>query len=194
MKVRMLVMLLTFSGMMLMIVGLSNHTTTESGGIEQFMYPFWSFAAAIGGSILVTAGLSYLTYVRHAEEKPNVIDDIVMMVVDRLRSEEGVEPTAEVKPALETPVESTQATVPTVGDRSEWELVLRLLSGDERVMFKSLVDAGGEAYQKDLVAKTQMSDTKASRVIDRLEDKELVARERRGMSNLIQITVRQTVL
>jgi uncharacterized membrane protein len=34
-----------------------------------------------------------------------------------------------------------------------------------------------------------MSDTKASRVIDRLEEKELVARERRGMSNLIRITV-----
>jgi hypothetical protein len=191
-KVRMLVMVLTFSGMMLMIVGLSNHTTTESGGIEQFMYPFWSFAAAIGGSILVTAGLSYLTYVRHPEEKPNVIDDIVMMVVDRLRSDEKVEPSAEVKTSPETQVESTQAMSPTVGDRSEWELVLRLLGGDERVMFKSLVDAGGEAYQKDLVAKTQMSDTKASRVIDRLEEKELVARERRGMSNLIRIIVRQT--
>ena len=60
-------------------------------------------------------------------------------------------------------------------------------------MFKSLVDAGGEAYQKDLVAKTKMSDTKTSRVIDRLEEKGLVARERRGMSNLIRITVRQTV-
>ncbi len=189
----MLVMMLTFSGMLLMIVGLSNHTTTESGGIEQFMFPFWSFMASIFGAILVTAGLSYLTYVRHPEEKPTVIDDVVTMVLDRLRSDDKVEPVAEAKAAPETPAESTQAMSPTAGDRSEWELVLRLLGGDERVMFKSLVDAGGEAYQKDLVAKTQMSDTKASRVIDRLEEKELVARERRGMSNLIRIIVRQTV-
>ncbi len=193
MKVRMLVMMLTFSGMLLMIVGLSNHTTTESGGIEQFMFPFWSFMASIFGAILVTAGLSYLTYVRHPEEKPTVIDDVVTMVLDRLRSDDKVEPVAETRSAQETPAESTPTMSPTAGDRSEWELVLRLLSGDERVMFKSLVDAGGEAYQKDLVAKTQMSDTKASRVIDRLEEKELVARERRGMSNLIRITVRQTV-
>jgi len=188
----MLVMVLTFSGMLLMIVGLSNHTTTESGGVEQFMFPFWSFMASIFGAILVTAGLSYLTYVRHPEEKPTVIDDVVTMVLDRIRSDDKVEPNAETGPAQE-PVVSSPTMSPTAGDRSEWDLVLRLLSGDERVMFKSLVDAGGEAYQKDLVAKTQMSDTKASRVIDRLEEKELVARERRGMSNLIRITVRQTV-
>lgn len=192
MKVRMLVMVLTFSGMLLMIVGLSNHTTTESGGVEQFMFPFWSFMATIFGAILVTAGLSYLTYVRHPEEKPTVIDDVVTMVLDRIRSDDKVEPNAETGPAQEPGVSSPTMS-PTAGDRSEWDLVLRLLSGDERVMFKSLVDAGGEAYQKDLVAKTQMSDTKASRVIDRLEEKELVARERRGMSNLIRITVRQTV-
>ena len=189
----MLVMMLTFSGMLLMIVGLSNHTTTENSGVEQFMFPFWSFMASIFGAILVTAGLSYLTYVRHPEEKPTVIDDVVTMVLDRLRSDDKVEPVSDAKATSDVPVESTPAMSPTAGDRSEWELVLRLLSGDERIMFKSLVDAGGEAYQKDLVAKTQMSDTKASRVIDRLEDKELVARERRGMSNLIRITVRQTV-
>ena len=68
-------------------------------------------------------------------------------------------------------------------------LILRLLGGDEREVFRSLVDAGGELPQRDIVAGTKMSDAKVSRVLDRLEEKGLVARERRGMGNLVRIDV-----
>jgi hypothetical protein len=190
-RTRFLVMVLTFSGMMLMIVGLSNHTTMESGGIEQYMYPFWSFMAAIGGAILVTAGLSYLTYVRHPTEAPVWPIDMAMERLERLLSNE---------PATVEPVKNgDMLPAPTEGERElrapeaapipERELVLRLLTGDERVLFKTLLDSGGEAYQKDLVLRTKMSDTKTSRTIDRLEEKGLVARERHGMSNLIRIII-----
>ena len=146
-------MVLTFSGMMLMIVGLSNHTTMESGGIEQYMYPFWSFMAAIGGAILVTAGLSYLTYVRHPTETPVWPIDMAVERLERLLSNE---------PATFEPVKNgNMLPAPTEGEREprapeaapipERELVLRLLTGDERVLFKTLLDSGGEAYQKDLV-------------------------------------------
>jgi hypothetical protein len=184
-------MVLTFSGMLLMIVGLVNHTTMESGGIEQFMYPFWSFMAAMGGAILVTAGLSYLTYVRHPLDKATWLDDLTGLVLDRIRLSEPA-PTEPTVNGNAMPPESVDAKAATSSEgqaRSEWDLALRLLSGDERVMFKSLVDSNGEAYQKDLVIRTQMSDTKASRVIDRLEGKDLVVRERRGMSNMIRIII-----
>jgi uncharacterized membrane protein len=103
-------------------------------------------------------------------------------------------------PATVEPVKNgDMLPAPTEGERElrapeaaaipERELVLRLLTGDERVLFKSLLDSGGEAYQKDLVLRTKMSDTKTSRTIDRLEEKGLVARERRGMSNLIRIII-----
>lgn len=69
------------------------------------------------------------------------------------------------------------------------ELVLRLLSGDERTMFRTIKDAGGETLQRDLVATTKMSEAKVSRVIDRLVEKGLVIKERNGMGNKIRIQV-----
>lgn len=69
------------------------------------------------------------------------------------------------------------------------ELVLRLLSGDERTMYRTIKDAGGEALQRDLVATTKMSEAKVSRVIDRLVEKGLVIKERNGMGNKIRIQV-----
>lgn len=69
------------------------------------------------------------------------------------------------------------------------ELVLRLLTGDERTMFRTIKDAGGEALQRDLVATTKMSEAKVSRVIDRLVEKGLVIKERNGMGNKIRIQV-----
>lgn len=68
-------------------------------------------------------------------------------------------------------------------------LILRLLGGDEREVFRSLVEAGGEQLQRDIVEVTKLSDAKVSRVLDRLEEKGLVARERRGMGNVVRIAV-----
>lgn len=59
-------------------------------------------------------------------------------------------------------------------------LVLRLLTGDERTMFKAIMDSGGEALQKDLILKTRMSHAKVSRVLDRLEMKGVISKERHG--------------
>jgi len=66
-------------------------------------------------------------------------------------------------------------------------LVLRLLTGDERVMFKALMDAGGEALQKDLIVATKMSNAKVSRVLDRLAAKGVISKERYGATNKIRI-------
>lgn len=66
-------------------------------------------------------------------------------------------------------------------------LVLRLLTGDERVMFKAIMDSGGEALQKDLIQKTRMSDAKVSRLLDRLTQKGVVTKERHGATNKVRI-------
>jgi uncharacterized membrane protein len=68
-------------------------------------------------------------------------------------------------------------------------LVLRLLDGDERRMFLALKDAGGESLQKDLIEKTKMSNAKVTRVLDRLEDKGLIVKERHGMTNKVRIDI-----
>lgn len=66
-------------------------------------------------------------------------------------------------------------------------LVLRLLTGDERIMFKAIMDAGGEALQKDLIAATHMSNAKVTRVLDRLAAKGVISKERYGATNKIRI-------
>ena len=65
------------------------------------------------------------------------------------------------------------------------ELVLRLLTGDERVIYKAVVDSGGTALQKDLIVRTRMSDAKVSRTIDKLVEKGIVTKERYGVTNKI---------
>lgn len=66
-------------------------------------------------------------------------------------------------------------------------LVLRLLTGDERLMFKAIMDSGGEALQKDLILKTKMSNAKVSRLLDKLAQKGVVTKERYGVTNKVRI-------
>ena len=71
-------------------------------------------------------------------------------------------------------------------------LVLRLLTGDERTMFKAIMDSGGEALQKDLIVRTKMSNAKVSRLLDRLEAKGVVSKERYGSTNRVKIKLEST--
>jgi uncharacterized membrane protein len=66
-------------------------------------------------------------------------------------------------------------------------LVLRLLSGDERTMFKAIMDSGGEALQKDLILRTKMSNAKVSRLLDRLLQKGVITKERHGATNKVRV-------
>lgn len=70
-------------------------------------------------------------------------------------------------------------------------LVLRLLTGDERTMFKAIMDSSGEALQKDLIVRTKMSNAKVSRVLGRLEEKGVVTKDRHGATNKIRIKLEQ---
>lgn len=69
-------------------------------------------------------------------------------------------------------------------------LILRLLDGDERRLMRAIVDAHGELLQRDLVAATTFSDAKVSRLLDRLEQRGLVVRERQGMTNRVRLTLK----
>jgi uncharacterized membrane protein len=83
--------------------------------------------------------------------------------------------------------EAAEENRPT-DEASRNELVLRLLTGDERIVFKIIADSGGVALQKDLIVKSKMSDAKVSRTIDKLVGKGLVKKERYGVTNRITIT------
>ena len=71
------------------------------------------------------------------------------------------------------------------------DLVMRLLDGDERRLMRLIVQSRGDVLQRDLVTATAFSDAKVSRLLDRLEERGLVVRERQGMTNRVRLLLRQ---
>lgn len=71
------------------------------------------------------------------------------------------------------------------------DLAIRLLDGDERRLLKVIVEAKGDILQRDLVRITAFSEAKVSRLLDRLEQRGLVRRERRGMANRVRLTLNE---
>lgn len=95
---------------------------------------------------------------------------------------------APATPTLATKVpDAGSATAPELED-----LAIRLLDGDERRLLKVIVEAKGEILQRDLVRTTAFSDAKVSRLLDRLEERGLVVRERHGMTNRVRLTLKPT--
>ncbi len=72
------------------------------------------------------------------------------------------------------------------------DLAVRLLDGDERRILRVIVEAKGDLLQRDLVRITAFSDAKVSRLLDRLQARGLVVRERQGMTNRVRLTLRQS--
>jgi len=71
-------------------------------------------------------------------------------------------------------------------------LAIRLLNGDERRLMRVIVEAKGNILQRDLVRITSFSDPKVSRLLDRLESRGLIVRERHGMTNRVRLTLKGT--
>lgn len=59
------------------------------------------------------------------------------------------------------------------------------LSPDEQKVAAIINSSGGSVFQSDIMKKTGYTKVKVSRVLDRLEQKGLVERKRRGMANLV---------
>ncbi|MBI0581986.1 MAG: winged helix-turn-helix transcriptional regulator [Methanomassiliicoccales archaeon] len=77
------------------------------------------------------------------------------------------------------------------GERvKEEHLILRILTEDERKIYGIILEADGEMLQRDLVARTKMSNAKVSRVVDRLESRGILTKERHGWTNRLRIKVK----
>jgi len=59
------------------------------------------------------------------------------------------------------------------------------LDNEEKVIVKNLEDAEGTMFQSDLVEKSQFDKVKVTRILDRLEGKQMIERKRRGMTNVV---------
>jgi uncharacterized membrane protein len=112
-----------------------------------------------------------------------VIVIIVLMFLGRGREVSYVQPQPATYYQPAAPQESTSA----VTEEDVQKLTLRLLNGDERKLFRRIHEAGGEVLQKDLVAEGAFSKAKVTRLLDKLENKSLVVRERYGSTNRVRI-------
>ncbi len=64
-------------------------------------------------------------------------------------------------------------------------LVLKMLDGDEKKIYRQIVDAGGEILQKNLVLESEFDKAKVTRLLNKLEEKGLILRMKHGMTNRI---------
>jgi uncharacterized membrane protein len=67
----------------------------------------------------------------------------------------------------------------------DWKKVTSALQGDERAIYELIASAEGVMFQSGIVEKSGLSKVKVSRVLDRLEARNLLERRRRGMSNVV---------
>lgn len=70
-------------------------------------------------------------------------------------------------------------------DRQNYAKILESLDDDGKKIFGLILDSQGSIFQSELVSKTNLSKVKITRILDRLEGKDLIERKRRGMTNVI---------
>lgn len=67
----------------------------------------------------------------------------------------------------------------------EKKIDLSGLDKDEKQVVKILQDEGGAIFQASLMEKMEIGKVKTTRLLDKLEAKQLIERKRRGMNNIV---------
>ncbi len=62
---------------------------------------------------------------------------------------------------------------------------LSKLNGEEKRIFVLLKDNEGSMYQSDIIKETELSKVNVTRILDKMEGKNVLERKRRGMTNII---------
>lgn len=57
----------------------------------------------------------------------------------------------------------------------------------EEKQILNIIQINGTIFQADLIEKTNMSKAKITRILDKLENKEIIERKRRGLTNIVVI-------
>ncbi|MCK4949756.1 MAG: MarR family transcriptional regulator [Thermoplasmata archaeon] len=153
------------AGAIILIVGITL-TLWDAGGMTEDM---WSHH---GMGLSFPMGMSFV-----------VLGGVVLVIlfVLAIPQPRGVErPVAAYIPM--TPLQNNEDWTPEMRN-----LALRLLQGDERRMLRQIFDAGGQILQKDLVYRAGFSKAKVTRLLDKLERRGLIIRERHGSTNLVRV-------
>jgi len=131
----------------------------------------WAILVAGVASLAMSVGLVFYSRYLHAPSHPGT-------------ERAPVQPAAN---AVEGAVPSN-ATPDAIEETVEREISLLSLPEDERRIFEMIDASGGEMLQKDLVASGEFSRSKVTRLLDKLEGRGLIKRERHGMTNMVRLT------
>jgi uncharacterized membrane protein len=134
--------------------------------------------AIIVGIVVILLSVVYLVIPPRAQETRSVTKLYPDLAVISVKDKEAL--TSDIPPGTQH--------VPDEGPTVSFEqMALRLLEGDERRVYRKVVEAGGEVLQKDIVAAVPFSKAKVSRIIDKLEEKGLISKVRHGYTNKIML-------
>lgn len=71
--------------------------------------------------------------------------------------------------------------------QEKWKKIIKELSGEDKLLYEIIGNAGGLIYQNELVQKSAMNKVRVTRILDKLEAKGLIERKRRGMTNIVTL-------
>ncbi len=63
--------------------------------------------------------------------------------------------------------------------------ILASLDKEEALIYNHILDSKGTIFQSELVDKSKLSKVKVTRLLDKLEGKNIIERKRRGMTNVV---------
>lgn len=69
--------------------------------------------------------------------------------------------------------------------KENYEKIMKDLSGEEKIVLGKIIESQGTIFQSGLVDKTKLNKVRVTRILDKLEGKNLIERRRRGMTNVI---------
>lgn len=69
--------------------------------------------------------------------------------------------------------------------KENYKKIMSHMNGEEKIVFGKIIENNGTIIQSDLVDKTKFNKVKVTRILDKLEGKDLIERRRRGMTNVI---------
>lgn len=164
----------------------ADEDSTDRGGMwdNARSYSTSNLAIIVAASFLIAVGIMFILLREEYEPLPPSMAPPPPPEKETEKTEQ-----VESRPAPAPVEEKVSRPLDEIAAEENY-LVLRLLLGDERIMFKAVMDSGGEALQKDLIRRTKMSNAKVSRVLEKLERKGVVSKERHGSTNKIRITLR----
>jgi uncharacterized membrane protein len=71
--------------------------------------------------------------------------------------------------------------------KEKYEMVIPLLRKEERDVFQEIINSSGGMLQNALVLKSGLSKVKMTRILSGLESKNLIVKERHGLTNKIKL-------